>query len=73
MKLPILILIWGTEQRQTSEGSMRGEEGAEWSMKGRLERREGMLYHSQKERLRLKKNVWNWGLCSSELSGDMST
>lgn len=35
------------EQRQTSEGSMRGEEGAEWSIKGRLER-EGMLY-SQSE------------------------
>ena len=60
------------EQRQTSEGSMRGEEGADWSMKGRLER-EGMLYHSQKEGLRLKKTVWNWGLYSSELRGGMST
>lgn len=41
-------------------------------MKGRLER-EGMLYHSQKEGLRLKKTVWNWGLYSSELRGGMST
>lgn len=67
-----MILIWDTEQRQTSEQSMRRQKEQTGQRKGRLER-EGVLCHSQKKGLRLKegKNVWNWELCSRELRGGM--